>query len=86
MKEIFRISWNKDIYLSVLKYQLTPMMCPLIVPSECNVICSASSGNCVLDGKVGDGDVHMSADKLGYWIHRHHAAGMKKLSSTIEIE
>ena len=35
-----------------------------IVPSECNMICSASSGNCVLDGKVDDGDVHMSADKL----------------------
>ena len=35
-----------------------------IVPSECNMICSASSGNCVFDGKVDDGDVHMSADKL----------------------
>ena len=35
-----------------------------IVPSECNMICSTSSGNCVLDGKVDDGDVHMSADKL----------------------
>ena len=35
-----------------------------IVPSECTVICSASSGNCVLDGKVDDGDVHMNADKL----------------------
>ena len=35
-----------------------------IVPSECNMICSASSGNCVLDGKVDDGDVHMNADEL----------------------
>ena len=35
-----------------------------IVPSECNMIYSASSGNCVLDGKVDNGDVHMSADKL----------------------
>ena len=35
-----------------------------LVPSECNMICSARSGNCVLDGKVDDGDVHMNADKL----------------------
>ena len=35
-----------------------------IVPSECNMICSASSGNCVLDGNVDDGDFHMSVDKL----------------------
>ena len=28
------------------------------------MICSASSGNCVIDGKVDDGDVHMNADKL----------------------
>ena len=35
-----------------------------IDPGECNMICSASSGNCVLDSKVDDGDVHMSADKL----------------------
>ena len=35
-----------------------------IVPSVCKMICSASSGNCVLDGKVDDGDVHMNVDKL----------------------
>ena len=28
------------------------------------MICSASSGNCVIDGKVDDGDVHMNAGKL----------------------
>ena len=57
-----------------------------IVPSECNMICSASSGNCVLDGKVDDGDVHMNADKLGYWIHRHHAARMKNLQRRRRIQ
>ena len=35
-----------------------------IVPSECNMICSASSGNCVLESKVDDGDLHMNANKL----------------------
>ena len=28
------------------------------------MIFSASSGNCVLDAKADDGDVHMNADKL----------------------
>ena len=34
-----------------------------IVPSECNMICSAISGNCVVDGNC-DGDVHMNTDRL----------------------
>ena len=33
-----------------------------IVPKECHMICSASSGNCVLDGEVGDGDVETHAN------------------------
>ena len=32
------------------------------VPKECNMMCSASSGNCVLDGEVGDGDVETHAN------------------------
>ena len=35
-----------------------------IVPSECELTCNASIGNCVLDVKVGGGDVRTNAEKL----------------------
>ena len=67
--EDFLCERNFSNFIEQRKLSLGPQM-PVhtddvsIVPSECNMICSASSGNCVLDGKVDDGDVHMSADKL----------------------
>ena len=67
--EDFLCERNFSNFMEQRKLSLGPQM-PVhtdgvsIVPSECNMICSASSGNCVLDGKVNDGDVHMNADKL----------------------
>ena len=67
--EDFLCERNFSNFIEQRKLYLGPQM-PVhtddlsIVPSECNMVCSASSGNCVLDGKVDDGDVHMSADKL----------------------
>ena len=67
--EDFLCERNFSNFIEQRKLSLDPQM-PVhtddvsMVPSECNMICSASSGNCVLDGKVDDGDVHMSADKL----------------------
>ena len=67
--EDFLCERNFTNFIEQRKLSLDPQM-PVhtddvsIVPSECNMICSASSGNCVLDGKADDGDVHMSADKV----------------------
>ena len=35
-----------------------------VVPSECNMAGSASSGNCAIVGEDGHGDIDMSANKL----------------------
>ena len=67
--EDFLCERNFSNFIEQRKISLGPQM-PVhtddvsIVPSECNMICSASSGNCILDGKVDDGDVHMSAEEL----------------------
>ena len=67
--EDFLCERNFSIFIEQRKLSLGPQM-PVhtddvfIVPGKCNMICSASSGNCILDGKVDDGDVHMNADKL----------------------
>ena len=67
--EDFLCERNFSNFIKQRKLSLDPQM-PVhtddvsIVPSECNMICSASSGNAVLDGKVDDGDVHMNVDKL----------------------
>ena len=67
--EDFLCERNFSNFIEQRKLSLGPQM-PVhtddvsIVPSECNMICSAISGNCGFDGKVDDGDVHMNADKL----------------------
>ena len=67
--EDFLCERNFSNFIEQRKLSLGPQMlvhtdAVSIVPSEGNMICSASSGNCVPDGKVDDGDVHMNADKL----------------------
>ena len=58
--EDFLSERNSTNFIEQRKLYLGPQM-PVhtddvsIVPSECNMICSASSGNCVLDLKVEDG-------------------------------
>ena len=49
-------------FIEQRKLSLGPQM--PVHTHDVSIVPSASSGNCVLDVKVDDGDVHMSADKL----------------------